>query len=57
MITASLLRSQASGLLTSSGTQSLAVVVAALMATMVVRSRMVVLLAEKTREICKFSAK
>ena len=57
LITASLLRSQASDLLTSSGTQSLAVVVAALMAAVVVRSRMVVLLAGKTREICKLSAK
>ena len=57
LITASLLRSQASDLLTSSGTQSLAVVVAALMAAVVVRSRMAVLLAGKTREICKLSAK
>lgn len=47
LITASLLESQASELLISSGTQSLAVAVAALMAAVVVRSRMVVLLAGK----------
>ena len=57
LITASLIRSQASELLTSSGPQSLAVVMAALMAAVMVTSRMVVLLAGKTREICKFSAK
>ena len=57
LITASLLESQASEFLISSGTQSLAVAVAALMAAVVVRSRMVVLLAGKAWEICKFSAK
>ena len=51
LLTASLLRSQAPEPLTSSGTQSLAVVVAVLMAAVVVTSRVVVLLVGKTREM------